>query len=82
MIRSTALREVLRPVGAVERAVLNSFGDVFGLNEGSVFDIGDRAGDFQDAVVRAGAQPLLGHGPFQQSFAVTGKLAEGADVAG
>jgi len=32
---------------------LNGFGDVFGRDLGSVFEVGDGAGDFEDAVVGA-----------------------------
>ena len=53
--------QILCPVSAVERAVLDGFGDVFGFDVGGVFDIGDGAGDFQDAVVGAGAKSLLSH---------------------
>src|ERR1700687_646657 len=72
----------LRPIGAVEAAVLDGFGDVFGFKIGRFFQIGNGAGYFQDAVVGAGAQALLGHGAFEQALAVGGKFAEGADVAG
>ena len=36
--------EVLGPVGTVEGAVLDGFGDVFGVEVGGVFDVGDGAG--------------------------------------
>ena len=73
---------VLGPVGAVERAVLDGFGYVFGFDGRRLFDVGDGAGDFQDAVVGAGAESLLGHGALEEAFAVGRKIAEGADVAG
>ena len=60
---------------------MDGFGDVFGFDGGGVFDVGDGAGDFEDAVVGAGAEALLGHGAFEQAFAVGGEFAEGADVA-
>ena len=72
----------LGPIRAVKRTVLDSFGDVFGLDLGSVFDVGDGAGDFEDAVVGTGTEALLGHGAFEQAFAVGGEVAESADVAG
>src|SRR5260370_27339505 len=72
----------LRPVGAIQGAVLDGFGDVLGFDGRSFFDVGDGAGDFEDAVVGAGAESLLGHGALEQAFAVGGKFAEGADVAG
>jgi hypothetical protein len=46
------------------------------------FEVGDGAGDFQDAVVGAGAEALLGHGAFEQAFAIGGERAGDADVAG
>ncbi len=52
----------------------------YGLDGGGGFEVGDGAGNFQDAIVGAGGQPLLGHGPFQEALAVSGELAEGADV--
>ena len=73
---------VLGPVGAVEGAVLDGFGYVFGLDGWRLFDIGDGAGDLEDAVVGAGAESLLSHGALEQAFAVGRKIAEGADVAG
>ena len=74
--------QVLGPVSAVERAVLDGFGDVFGFDVGGVFDIGDGAPDFQDAVVGAGAKSLLSHGAFEEAFAVGGEIAEGTNGAG
>jgi hypothetical protein len=54
---------------------------VFGLQVCGVFEIGDSAGDLEDAVVGAGAESLLRHGSFEQAFAVCGEFAKGADVA-
>src|ERR1700722_10726041 len=61
------------PVRTVEAAVLDGFGDVFGLDRVGAFEVGDGAGDFQDAVVGAGAEALLGHGAFEQAFAIGGE---------
>ncbi len=72
----------LRPIGAIQTAVLNRFRDVFGLEIHRIFQIGDGAGDFENAVVSAGAQALLRHGAFEQAFAVGGEFAEAANVAG
>ena len=74
--------QVLGPVSAVEGAALDGFGDVFGFGVGGVFDIGAGAGDFQDAVVGAGAKSLLSDGAFEEAFAVGGEIAEGTNVAG
>jgi len=75
-------RSLLRPVCPVQAAILDRFRNVLGLQVGSVFEICHRAGYFQDAVVGTGAQALLGHGAFQQAFAVGGEFAVRADVAG
>src|ERR1700687_3402654 len=72
----------LRPIGAVEAAVLDGFGDVFGFEVRRLFEVGDSAGHLQNAVVGAGAQTLLGHGAFEQALAVRREFAEGADVSG
>jgi hypothetical protein len=54
---------VLGPVGSVEGAVLDGFGDVFGFDGWRFFDVGDGARDFQDAVVSAGTESLPGLSP-------------------
>ena len=61
---------------------MDGFGDVFGFQVCRLFEVGDGTGYFQDSVVSAGAQALLGHGAFEQAFAVEGEFAEGADVSG
>ena len=61
---------------------MDGFGDVFGLDRVGAFEVGDGAGDFQDAVVGAGAEALLGHGAFEQAFAIGGERACGADASG
>jgi hypothetical protein len=70
------------PVAAVEGAVLDGFGDVGNGDGGSGFEVGDGAGDFEDAVVGAGAEALLLHGALEQALGVGGELAEGADLLG
>jgi hypothetical protein len=72
----------LGPVGAIEASVLDGFGDVFGFDVRGVFDVCDGTGNFQDAVVSAGAESLLGHGALQQTLTVGGEFTEGADMAG
>src|ERR1700722_20778231 len=74
--------EKLGPVGAIEASVLDGLGDVFGFDVRGVFDIGDGASDFQDAVVRASTESLLAHGTLEQTLTVGGEFTEGADVAG
>ena len=53
------------------------FGAMAGLP--STVDTGAR--DIQDAVVCAGAEALLGDGPFQQAFAMSGRFAVLPDLA-
>jgi hypothetical protein len=52
----------LGPAGSVERPALNGFGGVLGFDGRGVFDVGDGARDFEDAVMSAGAESLLGYG--------------------
>ena len=47
------MNECSLPVGAVEGAVLDGFGDVAGLDFLLAFKVGHGAGDAQDAVVGA-----------------------------
>ena len=42
--RPVPTRACSRPERAVQRAVLDGFGDVFGLDGGGAFEVGDRAG--------------------------------------
>jgi len=58
------------PERPIKRPVLDGFRDVFWLNCLPSFKIRDRPGDFQDAIVGARGKPLLGHGAFQQTFAI------------
>ena len=52
---------------AVQVAVLDGFGDVSGTDIRRFFQIGDGAGNFQDAVIGPGGQPQLVDGRFQQA---------------
>ena len=49
---------------------------------GYAIEVGDGAGDLEDAVVGACAEALLLHGALQQAFGVGGEIAEGADLLG
>ena len=71
----------LRPKRAIEGAVLDSLGNVLGFEVLLAFEVSDGAGYFKDAVVGAGAEPLLGHGALKQVLAVGGEMAEGVHVA-
>jgi hypothetical protein len=78
--RSSSL--LSRPVRAIKAAVLNRLRDVLRLQVRRIVKVSDGSGYFQDAVVGARAQALLGHGAFEEAFAVGGEFAVGADVAG
>ena len=61
-----------RPECPVQRPVLNGFRDVFGLDCGCGFQVGNRPGYFEDAVVGAGGHAMLSHGAFEQTLAIGG----------
>ena len=50
------------PIAPVEAAVLDGFGDVFGGNSSGAGEVGDGAGDLEDAVVGAGAEAQAADG--------------------
>src|SRR5437016_4969925 len=52
----------------IERAVSDGFGDMLGFDPCAAFDVGDGARDFQDAVVSADAESLLGHSALEEAF--------------
>ena len=66
----TNRRSFLRPVGAVECSVLDGFGKVGNGEMLDAFEIGDGARDFENAIVGAGGESLLLHGPFQEAFGI------------
>src|SRR5438876_4863844 len=74
-------QKMLRPVAAVERPVLDGFGDVRGADGLGALEVGDGARDFQNAVVGAGAQTQAGHGVFEQAFALGRNIAIFADLS-
>lgn len=49
------------PQSSIQRAVLNCLTDVTGFDPLAAAEISDRAGDFEDAVVGAGAQVQILH---------------------
>lgn len=53
---------LLCPERAIQRAVLDGLGDVLGLDRFSSFQVCNRSCDFEDAIMGAGGQSLLGHG--------------------
>lgn len=54
----------LGPIAPVECAVLDSFGDVLDGDGWRGFEVGDGAGDFEDAIMGAGGEALLLHSAF------------------
>ena len=57
---------ILRPNAAVERAISDGLGDVLGLDVFVSFQVGDRAGDSQDFVVRRAEEAQVFHGGLQE----------------
>src|ERR1700679_4176156 len=73
---------MLRPVAAIESAVLDGFREVRDGEISGAFKVGDGAGDLEDAVVSAGGKTLLLHGALEESLGVGRELAVGANLAG
>lgn len=73
---------VLRPEIAVQSAVLDGFADVVGLDGFGTVEIGDGAGDFQDAVIGAGAEIQLGHRHFDEILSGLVELAVDFEMTG
>ena len=66
------------PVVPVQAAVLHGFGDVFGFDAIQAAEVGDGAGDFEDAVVRARRQAHAAHGHLERALAGVVQRAEPA----
>ena len=79
--RTISLFPVSAKQPAVERAVLDCFTDVFGLDVFAFPEVGDRAGNFQDSVVGACAQVELFHGIAQHFLRGRIELAKFFDLA-
>ena len=60
------------PEAAVQGAVLDGLCDVLDRDGWGGFEVGDSAGDLEDAVVGAGAEALLLHGALEEAFRVGG----------
>src|SRR6516164_1125153 len=65
--------ELLRPVAAVERAVLDGLRNVRGTNGLGILQVGDRTRHLQDAVVGPSTESQAVHGGFQQPLALGGR---------
>jgi len=72
----------LRPIGAVQSAVLNGFAEVPRFHILRAVQIGNGASDFQDAVMRARRKAHAGDRILQHLFAVFADRAEFADQLG
>src|SRR6266404_5271823 len=72
----------LSPVSAIERAIMDRFGDVVRLDLVGIFEVGDRAADFQDPIVGARGQAQTRHGAFQHRFALRINPAVAANQTG
>ena len=70
------------PVIAVEAAVLDGFGEVLGGDGGGFIEVGDGAGNFEDAVVGAGGEAHASDGHFEGALAGIVESADFADIAG
>ena len=70
------------PRAAVERAILDGLGDVFGLNALCGLEIGDGPGDLQDAIIGARRQTQAFHGRLQEASRFPLHLAMLANLAG
>ena len=70
------------PVIAIQRAVLDGFGEVLGGDGGGLVEVGDGAGDFEDAVVGAGGEAHAADGHFEGALAGVVEGADAADIAG
>src|ERR1017187_9097692 len=70
------------PVIAVEAAVLDGFGEVLGGDGGGFIEVGDGAGNFEDAVVGPGGEAHASDGDFAVALAGIVESADFADIAG
>src|SRR5262249_4084398 len=63
------------PVSPIQRPVLDRLSDVLAFDLLGCVKVGDGAGQFQDAIMGAGAETLLLHGALQHALAVGSQLA-------
>ena len=54
----------LRPERPIQRSVLDGFRNVLWFDWADSIEVSDGSGNFQDAIVGAGRETLLGHGAF------------------
>ena len=72
---------LLRPVAAVQSAVLDGFGKMGHGQVLSAFEVRNCASNFEDAVVSPRGEALLLHGPLQEPLGIGAELAMGANLA-
>lgn len=60
---------------------MNGLGEVGHLEVAGAFEIGDGAGNFENAIVGTGCEPLLLHSALEQTFGIGTQFAVGADLA-
>jgi len=60
----------LSPIAAIERPILDSFGEVSNGQVLCTLEVGDGTGYFKDTVVGGGSEPLLLHGSLKQALGV------------
>ena len=70
------------PVGAVERAVTDGFGEMVRCDLVAAIEVGNRATDSQNLVMRAGGEAHAIHRRFEQRFGVRVELAVIANLLG
>src|ERR1051325_4021502 len=64
------------PKTSVKRTVLNSLGDVLGLNRWGSFQVGNCTSHFQYPIMCPRCKSLLQHGSLKQALAIGRKLAK------
>jgi hypothetical protein len=70
------------PVVPIQTPVLHRFGEVFGSDGGGFIQVGDGAGDFENAVVGAGGEAHPTDRHFERALAGIVECADLADIAG
>lgn len=70
----------LSPVATVQSPVLDGFSEVRDGQVLGTFEVGNGAGNFEDAIVGAGGKALLLHGAFEQALGVGAEFAVDANL--
>jgi Tetratricopeptide repeat len=64
------LPELVSPIGTIQGAILDGLAEVTGLDVGAAVEVGDGAGNLQDAVVGACRETQAGDGVLEELLAV------------